>query len=121
MFSGLTKLQHLELPVYGAEQAAVGPAGYVADLTTSSQLTCLNIEGLLAQQHYRRIFPDGRQLPRLRKLQATMGLLGTTVDVVAMVRCCPNLEQLDVGTGEGVPPSGFLLGMCICPVWQMDK
>jgi hypothetical protein len=31
-----------------------------------------------------------------------MGVLGTAEDAEALVRCCPNLEHLDVGIGECV-------------------
>jgi hypothetical protein len=36
------------------------------------------------------------QLPELKELRATMGLLGSGVDALAMVKCCPNLERLDL-------------------------
>ena len=99
---GLTQLQHLELPVGGAEHAAADPEADVAALTASSQLTCLDIAGLVEQQHYCSIFPEGRRLPELRELRATMGLLGSSGDAEALTQCCPNLERLEVDTGRCV-------------------
>jgi hypothetical protein len=51
---------------------------------------------VVQQQHYCEIFRHGLQLPELKELRATMGLLGSGVDALAMVKCCPNLERLDL-------------------------
>ena len=100
VLNGLTQLQHLELPIEPlADEAAVGPEADVAALTASSQLTYLNIERLVAHQHYRKMFAEGRQLPKLKELHATMGVLGTADNAQALVRCCPNLERLEVSAG----------------------
>lgn len=99
----LTQLQHLELPQKPDQLAAALTAGDVAALTASSQLTCLIIDqGLVDEDLYRHMFPNGRQLPALKELRATKGLLSTEWATQAMVRCCPNLERLDVGTGARV-------------------
>jgi hypothetical protein len=108
---GLTQLQHLELPVGTTEYAAADAETDVAALTASSQLTYLNIVGMVEQQHYSRKFPAGRQLPKLKELRATMGVLGSAEDAEGLVRCCPNLEHLDVGIGECV---GFAILVKCC-------
>jgi hypothetical protein len=108
VFSALTQLQHLELLVGDTEHAAADTETNAAGLTASRQLTCLIIEGLVAQQHYQSInqcytckmIRKGRQLPQLKKLRATMGVLGTRRDAEALVGCCPNLEHVDLSTGE---------------------
>jgi hypothetical protein len=98
--SGLTQLQHLELPTDDTEQAAADTRTNAAALTASRRLTCLIIEGLVEQQHYNKMFRKGRRLPQLKRLRATMGVLGTAKDAEALVRCCPNLEHVDLSTGE---------------------
>jgi hypothetical protein len=100
VFSALTQLQHLELLVGDTEHAAADTETNAAGLTASRQLTCLIIEGLVEQQHYRKMIRKGRQLPQLKKLRATMGVLGTRRDAEALVGCCPNLEHVDLSTGE---------------------
>jgi hypothetical protein len=97
--SGLTQLHSLSLPVHFVDEAAYGAGTNAAALTASSQLTCLNMRGLVEQQQYSHMFPAGRQLPRLKELWATMGLLGTAKDASALAKCCPNLEHLDVSKG----------------------
>jgi hypothetical protein len=101
--AGLTQLQHLELPQKPDQLAAALTATEVAALTASSQLTCLIIDqGLVHQDLYRHMFPKERQLPALKELRATKGLLNTGWATQAIARCCPNLERLDVGTGACV-------------------
>jgi hypothetical protein len=113
VLSGLTQLQHLELPQTCDELEADPTAADIEALTASSQLTCLIIDGgLVKQGQYRQLCSMTRQLPRgrrrtenrrlphLKELQATMGLLARARDVSAFVQCCPNLERLDLGYGE---------------------
>jgi hypothetical protein len=99
-------LLHLELSQTRGQLAAIPTANEVAALTASSQLTCLVIDqGLVTQ--YPQLFPRGRRLPYLKELRATMGLLGVGHEECAytVVRCCPSLERLDVGTGAHAFPS----------------
>jgi hypothetical protein len=97
--SGLTQLQSLHLPVVSESEPGYGAGTNAAALTASSQLTSLSIGALLQQQQYRHMFPEGRRLPKLKELWATMALLGTAKDAEALVKCCPNLEHLDVSKG----------------------
>lgn len=93
----LTKLQHLQLDCGRGDEPAVLIPADAAGLTASSQLTALHLsKGLVPQELYVDMFPDGRKLPHLRELHATMGLLGDWDATVEMVQCCPNLEVLDV-------------------------
>jgi hypothetical protein len=108
---GMTQLQHLELPQTPAQLAAALTADEVAALTASSHLTSLIIsQGLVQQWQYHRMFCTERRLasgrsktlylPHLKELRATMGLLSTAEVASTLVRRCPNLEQLNLKTGE---------------------
>jgi hypothetical protein len=100
VLSGLTQLQHLELPQTRKQLAADPTTADVAALTASSHLTSLIIDqGLVRHHQYCHMFPEGRQLAKLRELRATMGLVGTEANVLKLVRCCPNLERLDAAEG----------------------
>jgi hypothetical protein len=85
--NGLTQLQHLEVRMEFADEAAIGPEADVTALTASSQLTYLNIARIVAHQHYSKMFAEGRQLPKLKELRATMSILATVEDARALVRC----------------------------------
>lgn len=99
--SALTKLQHLQLPLRIEHLEAQPTPADVAALTTSSQLTYLDIgQGLVAQCQYVHMLPEGRQLPQLHTLRATMGLLASTRDVETLAVCCAQLKVLDLSTGE---------------------
>ncbi len=70
----------------------------MAALTASTQLTYLNVAGhegvgrafVLAHQ-YNDMFPEGREMPHLQGLRATMGLLDNDSPYL-VTKCCPRLQ-----------------------------
>jgi hypothetical protein len=94
VLSSLTVLQHLQLTPHIVPDQPT-PAD-IAALTASSQLTYLDIGSGIARGQYSHMFPAGRQLPHLRGLRATMGLLAGYQDTTSLGRCCPNLQHLEL-------------------------
>jgi hypothetical protein len=114
VLSGLTQLQHLELPQTRKQLAAAPTAEDVAALTASSQLTCLIIDqGLVRQEQYCHMWPEGRRLPKLKEIRATMGLFGTKVDMIRLVDCCPGLNKVDASEGACNLHGCFLGLICL--------
>lgn len=91
--ASLTALQHLALCVNDA--LGLSTREDINAMTASSHLTHLEISGgVVAGRQYNRLFDAGRQLPHLRSLHASMGLVSTPFDIGALVDCCANLEAL---------------------------
>lgn len=97
----LACLQHLDLHSAEVEGQGNMTAADVAALTASNQLTYLDLGRVLAAGDYKHMFPEGCVRPQLRALTATMQLLSDHEAVRALVRCCPQLEDIDLSDGKG--------------------
>lgn len=106
----LTQLQHLDLastrfdavqrPIYQQLEGSAQPPRYeqFSALTASSQLTALVIPccGLL-QEAVQHMFPAGRQLPQLRRLELRHNAYSVNgPELLRIFSSCPQLELLDI-------------------------
>ena len=106
----LTKLQHLNLCFYEDTMLVAATPADCAALAASSQLSALVISHsrLVAGNKYIHVFPEGRCLPHLHQLDATMGLLGDAQAVWQLVKACPNLENLHLNKRIAGEPGGVV-------------
>jgi hypothetical protein len=104
LLSNLQPLQQLTfLCLPGALQASGDrnpPAAAYAALTASSKLVQLDLTGCaLPASAWRKMFPVGRQLPHLQRLDMTdvTQRYAVVPDFIPLVACCPGLQCLYMG------------------------
>jgi hypothetical protein len=104
----LQDLTHLRLRNFWAVDEGSPPATAYSVLTASSKLQHLSIDmARLPDGVLRHLFPAGRHLPNLQFLKfahvrESDGELATMPEGSRLVSCCPSLQTLVLGGGQGL-------------------
>jgi hypothetical protein len=95
---------------------AVSPADFAA-LTSSQQLTHLDLRAELEPEQALYVFPDQLRLPKLQSLHLSIYWLMEPDIMAQVVACCPNLQALRVdsyGGGDVAEIQSFVWAASCC-------